>query len=358
VVTKVSKYDRIGKKKETLIDNFMILRTFPKIIKDILKALPKKDYPVLDTFSFVSLWLAYVMDKSIVSMRDLFQRINYQGIDLKMSNFSKASKKRDTQVFQEIITKLTKELKKRKGQEEKLRLFPIDSTIITLTSKLLWVQEYHQVKLFCGLDSWTAEVGGIVIHFGQGHDNKYGQETVNSIPENGVGVMDRGFASITRIKELKQQENKAFVLRLKNNITLEMLDNGNYKVGKEGGGVEIRVVTFCDLEKKTEFRLATNLKEEEVKNEEIGEIYVKRWEIELLWKFLKMHLKLDKLITKNKNGICIQIYSCLIAYLILQLIEIPKEFRKSLLDKLRYLQACMCQEISYFHWFRKIIWLR
>ncbi len=70
-----------------------------------------------------------------------------------------------------------------------------------------------------------------------------------------------------------------------------------------------------------------------------------------------MHLKLDRLITKNENGIRIQIYSCLIAYLILQLIEIPVEFGKTLLDKLRYLQGYMCQETSYVHWLRKLIWL-
>ena len=62
--------------------------------------------------------------------------------------------------------------------------------------------------------------------------------------------------------------------------------------------------------------------------------------------------------TKNENGIRIQIYSCLIAYLILQLIEIPQELGKTILDKLRYLQAYMCQEISYVHWFRKNIWMR
>ncbi|MGB3405069.1 MAG: IS4 family transposase, partial [Microcoleaceae cyanobacterium] len=60
------------------------------------------------------------------------------------------------------------------------------------------------------------------------------------------------------------------------------------------------------------------------------------------WKFLKMHLKLDRLITKNTNGITIQIYVCLIAYVLLQLVTIPKEFGDKLLDKLRYLQAFMC----------------
>ena len=122
----------------------MRLKNFPEVVKTILKPLPKKDYPVLDTFSFVSVWLQYVMDKSIVSMRDLFQRLNNQGIDLKISNFSKASKKRDTQVFLEIITELNNQLRKKKGKEETQALFPIDSTIITLTSKLLWSQGYHQ----------------------------------------------------------------------------------------------------------------------------------------------------------------------------------------------------------------------
>lgn len=161
--------------------------------------------------------------------------------------------------------------------------------------------------------------------------------------------MDRGFASAERIRELNKQENKGFVLRIKNNVALEMLENGKGKVGKDEREIEVRVVAFCDLETKTEFRLATNLKEEGeevVTNQEIGEIYQQRWQIELLWKFLKMHLKLDRLITKNENGIRIQIYSCLIAYLILQLIEIPQEFGKTLLDKLRYFQAHMCQEIS------------
>ena len=80
-----------------------------------------------------------------------------------------------------------------------------------------------------------------------------------------------------------------------------------------------------------------------------------RWGVELLWKFLKMHLKFDKLISKSVNGIIIQIYSSLIAYLILQLISIPQQWGNKLLDKFRYLQACMCQKISYVHWFEEIM---
>ena len=46
---------------------------FTELVKKILKPLPRNDYPSLNTFTFVSGWLEYVMDKSIVSMRDLFK---------------------------------------------------------------------------------------------------------------------------------------------------------------------------------------------------------------------------------------------------------------------------------------------
>lgn len=237
-------------------------------------------------------------------------------------------------------------------------MFPLDSTIVTLTSKLLWMEEIHQVKLFSGIDLFRGTPEGILIHFGQGHDSKYGDETIEATPENGVVVMDRGFCCRKRIKKLQEQKEKYFVLRVKNGMKLEMRENGNCVIGTGKDQAEARVVVFNDIKERTEFRLATNIPvdgEYGATNEEIADFYRLRWQIELLWKFLKMHLKLSRLITKNVNGIEIQIYSCLIAYLILQLVEIPKEAGKSLLDKLRYLQAFMCEKISYVHWFRELI---
>lgn len=332
----------------------MVVSNFPKIIQTLLKDLPKNDYPVLNTFLFVSCWLGWVMDKSLVSMRDLSLRLNSRGIYVHISTFSKASKHRSVEVFENILIAATKLVKNQAKKSNKHLLFPIDSTIITLTSKLLWCLGYQQVKLFCGLNSWTSELGGIVIHFGQGHDSKYGQSTIEQIPENAVGVMDRGFSSLSRIKYLLSQEKRYFVLRIKNNLNLINLPNGNCLVGTGLGQIEVRVVNFCDLENHSEYRLATNLPEAEVSEAEVGEIYRNRWAIESLWKFLKMHLKLDKMMTKNENGIRIQIYSCLIVYLILQVVTIPPEIGHKCLDKLRYLQAFMTENISYIHWFKRL----
>jgi IS4 transposase len=79
-------------------------------------------------------------------------------------------------------------------------------------------------------------------------------------------------------------------------------------------------------------------------NEEIAEGYRQRWAIEILWKFLKMHLKLDRLMTKNVNGVTIQIYTILIVYLILQLMQIPQIYGNTLLNKLRYVNLILSQE--------------
>ena len=337
----------------------VITCNFPKLIKQCFGHLPQNDYPVLNTFLFVSCWMSFILDQGQTSMRDLFKRLNIRGIGVDISTFSKASKKRDPMIFYKLFISLRKKLmRQRKIDAKQLALFPLDSTIVTLTSKLLWNQGYHQVKLFSGLNLLTLEPGGITIHFGQGHDSKYGDETIDATPENGVGIMDRGFCSLSRIQHLIAQKGCYFLLRVQNGMSLQMQENGNFLLGTGKKQVAVRMVVFCDLETGREFRLVTNLPdrgEEGVGNEEIAEMYRLRWQIELFWKFLKMHLKLDRLITKNTNGIEIQIYASLIGYLLLQLVEIPKVFGKKMLDKLRYLQAFMCEQISYVHWFQKLV---
>ena len=39
------------------------------------------------------------------------------------------------------------------------------------------------------------ELPGVSLHFGKNSDSKYGNKTVELIPTNAVGLMDRGFLS-------------------------------------------------------------------------------------------------------------------------------------------------------------------
>ena len=61
-------------------------------------------------------------------------------------------------------------------------------------------------------------------------------------------------------------------------------------------------------------------------------------------------VRLKKLITKNTNGVTIQICMVLIAYLILELIEIPTFYGHKLLSKLHYLQLELRRQCSITYW--------
>lgn len=298
-----------------------MVASLPKIVKSILQRLSPHDYPVLNSRLFFEIWLTFVLDQSLTSMRDLFYRLNHAGIEVDISTFSKACKARQGEQFCRIYVELIEQLKRKRPVTAQM-LIPIDSTVITLTSKLFWEQDYHQVKLMNGVNLTQGNPTACLIHFAQGHDARFAEMVNSMIADNGVGVMDRGFASWELLDQLSQTQTR-FVVRIKNSMKTE-LNHQRY-----------RVVWFCDLESQSEFRLATNL--EQTTNEEVGEIYRNRWQIEILWKFLKMHLKLDRLITKNSNGVTMQIYMVLIAYLILQLMEIPAFYGNQLLDKFRYL---------------------
>lgn len=311
-----------------------MLASFSQLVKSILKQLCPHDYPVLNSRLFFEIWLTFVLDKGLTSMRDLFYRLNHAGIPVDISTFSKACKTRKDGHFCRIYAQLIEQVKRQNPTQAQI-LFPIDSTVVTLTSKLFWFSGYHQVKLLNGINLEQGNPSECLIHFGQGHDARFADCISTMIPENAVGIMDRGFASWAFLDQMSLTGTK-FVVRIKNNMKTE-LDHARY-----------RVVWFCDLESRSEFRLATNVNE--MTNEEVSDTYRHRWQIEVLWKFLKMHLKLDKLITKNVNGVSIQIYMVLIAYLILLLIEIPAFYGSQLLDKFRYLQLELSRRCSIVHW--------
>lgn len=62
----------------------------------------------------------------------------------------------------------------------------MDKTVVSMIALIT------RVNSFTDLNNWGSEVGGVVIHLGQGQDSKKGEETIKNMPENGVGIMDNG----------------------------------------------------------------------------------------------------------------------------------------------------------------------
>ena len=102
----------------------------------------------------------------------------------------------------------------------------------------------------------NSELPGVSVHFGKNHDSKYGNETVELIPTNAVGIMDRGFSSHDRIRKLCKK--KYFILRGKNNEKFKFLEDSQCCLGAKESVSGIRIIAFCNGDKKSEYRLATN----------------------------------------------------------------------------------------------------
>lgn len=127
--------------------------------------------------------------------------------------------------------------------------------------------------------------------------------------------------------ELKQIE-ASYVIRIRNKPRMEVVEElaltdadraagvtwqGKVKLGEQWQGEPIRVVRV-EVDGKA-LLLATDL---EIEAELIALIYRYRWQIELFFKWLKSILGCRHLLAESPAGVAIQIYSALIAALMLQ----------------------------------------
>src|SRR5262245_28735649 len=108
------------------------------------------------------------------------------GLKLIFPPFRSSCKNRQGEHFCRIYVALIERLKRQHPVTAQM-LIPIDSTVVTLTSKLFWEQDYHQVKLMNGVNLTQGNLTECLIHFGQGHDARFAEMVNSMIPANGVG---------------------------------------------------------------------------------------------------------------------------------------------------------------------------
>ncbi len=77
-----------------------------------------------------------------------------------------------------------------------------------------------------------------------------------------------------------------------------------------------RIEVVRDEDKKTVVVISNDMKRSAV---EIAQAYKFRWQIELLFRWLKQHLKIRKFLGTSPNAVKLQIYAAMIAYILLRL---------------------------------------
>ena len=151
--------------------------------------------------------------------------------------------------------------------------------------------------------------------------------------ENATYVMDRGYEKHKDLEAWLQQEKK-FVVRIRDrtkpvpmeetrratlpsegNVTI--LEDVDVQLTKIAG--RLRLVAFMDRKGRT-YRVLTN--RWDVTAAEVAQIYKSRWLIELFFKWVKQHLNLVRLYSKDPEAVWNQLFLSLIAYAVSLLVKL------------------------------------
>ncbi|GJQ61739.1 MAG: hypothetical protein SCALA702_07920 [Melioribacteraceae bacterium] len=85
--------------------------------------------------------------------------------------------------------------------------------------------------------------------------------------------------------------------------------------------------------------------------EEIAELYKRRWQIELFFKWVKQNLKIKTFLGTSENAVKIQVITALIAFLLLRITQKNLPFNKSLQIIARLMQTNLMRKIRVWELF-------
>ena len=126
-------------------------------------------------------------------------------------------------------------------------------------------------------------------------------------------VFDLGYYNLGRFRELAD-ENILFVSRIKRNAVYT--ESGRVNGHEMSNGLNLRIVRV-DVE-GIEYKYIADVMN--LPDRYIYYAYNLRWNIEELFKRMKSQLKINHLLSKSLNGMIIQVFSYMIAYIIVNMI--------------------------------------
>jgi len=214
----------------------------------------------------------------------------------------------------------------------KHKIYSIDSTTIDLCLKMYdwakFTRAKGAVKLHLKLDH-----DGHLPCFASFTDGKSADITVArtwKFERDSILVFDRGYLDYAWYGQLSQ-DGVYFVTRLRDNADYELVDDTRElmkwnivcdevitieKVRNTHGLVPLRRVQVQDPDSGKYFTFLTNHHGLEAAT--VADIYKQRWQIELFFKALKSNLKIKSFLGTSANAVWTQIWTALIAILILK----------------------------------------
>ena len=235
----------------------------------------------------------------------------------------------------------------------KNKLLSLDSTTISLCLNLFPWAEFRRtkgaVKLHLLLDHDGYLPSYAYISDGKKHESRFARKF--PLAPGSIVTMDKGYTDYS-LYSYWTAEKVFFVTRLKDNATYEVIEtrelpvNRNilsdelikftgYKARKDCP-IPLRRITVWDAENQKEITLLTN--HYDFGSTTISVIYKDRWQIELFFKAIKQNLRIKTFVGTTENALYIQIWTALIAMLLIKFFQLKSKFDWSLSNLVAFLR--------------------
>lgn len=298
---------------------------------------------------FVALEGYHSIREVILGLLANAHKLSHLGLSylVRRSTFSEANQRRSSKVFGDIYMSVYRShvsslADSRLTDSDLKRLYIMDSTTMSLFKDILKGvgRNPKEGKKKGGIKAHTiikaSENVPCLIRYSEAarHDHMFLKEVLN-LAEGSIITFDKGYVDYAQY-QVFSEKSIWYVTRLKDNAIYEarsefdIPDNADSGVLKDeeiilsfGDKRELkhrsRRIAYWDSENGRLFEFITN--NFELSAEKIALIYKKRWQIELLFKQLKQNFPLKYFLGDNENAIEIQIWSAMLANLLLTLLR-------------------------------------
>lgn len=290
------------------------------------------------------------------------------------TNLAYANEHRDWRVFAEVAAVLMRRARQLYGDIQpalglEAGLFALDATVIDLSLALFpwarWQKDKASVKLNVMLDLRGEIPVFASIYEGKRHE----VASLDEIPvyRGSYYVFDRGYVHFIRLYRLAVA-GAYFVTRLKTNISYYVVESRtidkttglrcdqtirlNSDKGRRDYPEELRRISYIDPETGNHLVFLTN--NFILPALTIALIYRRRWAIELFFRWIKQHLRLRGFFSLSPNGVRVQIWTALCAYLLVAIVKQRKHLEFSLYEILQVVSFSSPEQVPLEELFAKL----
>lgn len=302
--------------------------------------------------------------------------LNHLGINNKCpskSSLSYINKNRSWELFKDYYFELLNRFQTIAGFKQikfkiKKRILLLDSTTISLCLSLYNWARYRQAKGAIKLHTLLDYNGCLPVYVNMTDGRKHDVEIAKqlNLPSDSVIVADRAYLDFKLLYKW-HEKGVNFVIRLKEPITFIDIKENLLTEGKDEHILKdeliqlidsrvkypkkLRRVALWDDKNKQTIELITNNFYWTAST--IAELYKQRWQIEIFFKELKQHLKINSFVGTSQNAVLIQIWTALITLLVLKFLKQIAKYNWSLSNLVAFLRMNLFVKIFLQEWLDK-----